>query len=47
LFLLPTERNNYFGSVSKYVSVVCQPTRRWCVDQRVGSVVADTSVVCQ
>ena len=23
LFLLPTEGNNYFGSVSKNVSVVC------------------------
>ena len=31
LFLLPTERNNYFGSVSKCMSVVCQPKRRWCV----------------
>ena len=28
LFLLPIERNNYFSSVSKYVSVVCRLTRR-------------------
>ena len=36
LFLLPTERNNYFGSMSKYVLLVCRPKHRECVGRDVG-----------
>ena len=37
LFLLPIERNNYVGSMSKYVSVVCRSCS--CFHRRVGQCV--------